>query len=106
YKQGDSCSITVLKSMNCMTIQTRNGYPEVVLMATCDATNFYKTADRLRQVLGIAFSNKETHAQDIEWHFQFAGITILLLYNLQTGISLSPAAGSNTTPEEMAAFKN
>ena len=88
-----------------MVLQTANGYPEAVLMAACNVTLFHKTADWLRQRIGITFSNKTEHAENITWQFQFAGTLMSLRYISAAGISLCPAALAQATGEERAAFK-
>ena len=88
-----------------MIIQTKNGYPEVVLMADCHVSLFHKTAEWLRLKMSVNFTDKKEEAEQISWNFQFASATMLLQYHQQNGISVCPASLRNSTQEEMAAFK-
>jgi hypothetical protein len=88
-----------------MIIQTKNGYPEVVLMADCHVTLFHKTAEWLRLKMSVNFTNKQEEAEQISWKFQFASVTLLLQYDQQSGISVCPASLHQSTQEEMAGFK-
>ncbi|OQP67852.1 hypothetical protein [Niastella populi] len=88
-----------------MVLQTAKGYAEVQLLGACDVALFYKTADWLRQKMGITFTNKAEYAGSIDWQFQFAGAALLLRYLLPTGIFLCPAAGAQATDQEKAGFK-
>ncbi|THU40571.1 hypothetical protein FAM09_00200 [Niastella caeni] len=86
-------------------MQTKNGYPEVVLAAPCESSFFYTTADWLRHEIGISFCNKEKQQNSIYWKFYFGTGIIVLKYDPSTGISLCPAQFANATIEEKAAFK-
>lgn len=88
-----------------MIIQTKNGYPEMVLMADCHVSLFHKTAEWLRMKMSVTFMNKHEKAEQISWKFQFASVTLLLQYDQQTGISVCPASLNNSTLEEISAFK-
>jgi hypothetical protein len=86
-------------------MQTKNGYPEVVLAAQCESSYFYTTADWLRHEIGISFCNKEKQDNMIYWQFCFGAGTAVLKYDPSTGISLCPAQFGNASKEEKAAFK-
>ena len=88
-----------------MIIQTKNGYPEMVLMGGCHVSLFHKTAEWLRLKMSVNFTNKKEEAEQIVWNFQFASVTLLLQYHQRTGISVCPASMKEATLEEMAAFK-
>jgi len=89
-----------------MILQTKNGYPEVVLSLQCDTSNFYTTADWLRHEIGISFCHKEKKQDDIIcWQFYFGRANAMLKYDPLSGISLCPAEMNQATFEEKAAFK-
>ena len=87
-----------------MVLQTKNGYPEVVLASTCESSFFYTTADWLRHEIGISFCNKERQQNMICWQFLFGAGIAVLKYDPLTGISLCPAEFGNASSEEKAAF--
>lgn len=88
-----------------MILQTKNGYPEVVLAAQCETSYFYTTADWLRHEIGISFCHKERQQNMIYWQFCFGAGIAVLKYDPSTGISLCPAEFANATIEEKAAFR-
>ena len=88
-----------------MTLQTKNGYPEVVLTPQCESATFYTTADWLRHEIGISFCNKEKQDNMIYWQFYFGTGIAVLKYDPSTGISVCPAGFGKATIEEKAAFK-
>lgn len=88
-----------------MILQTKNGYPEVVLASKCETSCFYSTADWLRHEIGISFCNKEKQQNMIYWQFCFGAGIIVLKYDPSSGISLCPAEFANATIEENVAFK-
>lgn len=88
-----------------MTLQTKNGYPEVVLSPKCESSFFYTTADWLRHEIGISFCNKVKHNNLIFWQFRFGTGVVVLKYDPSYGISLCPADLANATDEERMAFK-
>jgi hypothetical protein len=88
-----------------MTLQTKNGYPEVVLTSQCETSFFYTTADWLRHEIGISFCNKEKQHEMIYWQFCFGEGIAVLKYDPSLGISLCPAGFGRATIEEKAAFK-
>lgn len=88
-----------------MVLQTAKGYPEAVLMGACDSVLFHKTAEWLRQKIGITFTDKKEYASTITWQFDFAGALILLKYIPTTGISICPSALTQATDEDRGAFK-
>ena len=88
-----------------MRLQTKNGYPEVVLSAQCDSSCFYSTADWLRHEIGISFCNKVRFNNLIFWQFQFGTGVAVLKYDPTSGISLCPADLADATEEEKMAFK-
>ena len=88
-----------------MILQTKNGYPEVVLAPQCESSTFYTTADWLRHEIGISFCNKEKDENKIYWQFYFGTGIAVLKYDPATGISVCPAGFAKATFEEKAAFK-
>lgn len=88
-----------------MLLQTKNGYPEVVLIPQCESSCFYSTADWLRHEIGISFCNKIKNDSTIAWHFCFGVGMAVLKYDPDEGISLCPAGFGKATIEERAAFK-
>jgi hypothetical protein len=88
-----------------MIMQTKNGYPEVVLSSKCEAAFFYRTADWLRHEIGISFCNKVQHDNSIAWQFCFGTSIAVLKYDPVCGISLCPAQLAGASAEERAAFK-
>jgi hypothetical protein len=88
-----------------MILQTKNGYPEVILTLQCESAIFYTTADWLRHEIGISFCNKEKQDNMIYWQFYFGTGIAVLKYDPSSGISVCPAGFGNTTLEEKAAFK-
>lgn len=88
-----------------MVLQTAKGYPEVQLLGACDVVLFHKTADWLRQKIGITFTSKTEYGVNITWQFEFAGASLLLRYIQTAGISLCPAALAQATDEDRGAFK-
>lgn len=88
-----------------MILQTKNGYPEVVLTAQCDTSSFYSTADWLRHEIGISFCNKEKQNDYIYWQFCFGAGIAVLKYDPSSGISLCPAGFGKASTEEKVAFK-
>lgn len=88
-----------------MILQTKNGYPEVVLSSQCETSNFYSTADWLRHEIGISFCNKEKQDNIIYWQFCFGTAIAVLKYDPSTGITLCPAEMAEASLEEKAAFK-
>ena len=88
-----------------MILQTKNGYPEVVLSSKCETSFFYSTADWLRHEIGISFCNKEKQDDVIRWQFYFGTAIAMLTYDPSTGISVCPAEMAKATVEEKAAFK-
>ena len=88
-----------------MILQTKSGYPEVVLASQCETSFFYTTADWFRHEIGISFCNKERQQNMICWQFCFGAGIAVLKYDPSTGISLCPAEFGNATWEEKAAFK-
>jgi len=88
-----------------MILQTKNGYPEVVLAPQCESTTFYITADWLRREIGISFCNKVKQDNIICWQFYFGTGIAVLKYDPSTGISVCPAGYGKATFEEKAAFK-
>ena len=89
-----------------MRLQTKNGYPEVVLTSKCETSFFYTTADWLRHEIGISFSHKEKKQDDIIcWQFYFGRSNAMLKYDPISGIVLCPAEMTQASWEEKAAFK-
>ena len=88
-----------------MMLQTKNGYPEVVLSPQCETSTFYTTADWLRHEIAISFCNKEKQDNMIYWQFYFGCGIAVLKYDPSTGISVCPAMFAKATIEEKAAFK-
>jgi len=88
-----------------MRLQTKNGYPEVVLTSKCETSFFYTTADWLRHEIGISFCNKEKQNEMIYWQFCFGEGIAVLKYDPSLGISLCPAEFGKATTEQKAAFK-
>ena len=88
-----------------MILQTKNGYPEVVLAPQCESSTFYSTADWLRHEIGISFCNKEKQDNTICWQFYFGAGIAVVRYDPSTGISVCPAGFGKATIEEKAAFK-
>jgi hypothetical protein len=88
-----------------MILQTKNGYPEVVLASQCETSFFYSTADWLRHEIGISFCNKEKQDNMICWQFCFGAAIAVLKYDPSSGISLCPAGMAKATSEDKAAFK-
>jgi len=88
-----------------MILQTKNGYPEVVLSSKCDTSIFYTTADWLRHEIGISFCNKERQENIICWQFYFGCASAMLKYDPLSGISLCPVEMAKASIEEKAAFK-
>jgi hypothetical protein len=88
-----------------MILQTKNGYPEVVLSSPCETSYFYTTADWLRHEIGISFCYKEKQENIICWQFYFGTAIAMLKYDPSTGISVCPAEMAKASMEEKAAFK-
>jgi hypothetical protein len=88
-----------------MILQTKNGYPEVVLSSQCETSYFYTTADWLRHEIGISFCFKEKQDNLIFWQFCFGSAIAMLKYDPSTGISVCPAEMTKASMEEKAAFK-
>ena len=88
-----------------MIVQTKNGYPEVVLASKCETSFFYSTADWLRHEIGISFCNKENQENTIRWQFYFGAAVAMLKYDPSSGISLCPAELNLASLEQKAAFK-
>ena len=89
-----------------MRLQTKNGYPEVVLTSKCETSFFYTTADWLRHEIGISFCHKEKMQDDIIcWQFYFGTASAMLKYDPLSGIVLCPAEMTHASWEEKAAFK-
>ncbi|OQP60204.1 hypothetical protein A3860_34575 [Niastella vici] len=88
-----------------MILQTVNGYCEAVLMGVCDAALFHKTTEWLCEKIGITFKSKIEQAGSLVWQFQFEGAMMVLRYDPEAGIFICPAAFSQATGDDQAAFK-
>lgn len=88
-----------------MILQTKNGYPEVVLTPPCESSFFYTTADWLRHEMGISFCNKSKDDTTISWQFCFGTGMLVLKYDPSSGISLCPFGFGKAGMEERTAFK-
>ena len=88
-----------------MMLQSKNGYPEVVLSSKCGSEVFYTTADWLRHEMGISYCNKENADNKIFWQFHFGTGIAVLKYDPSCGVSLCPAHLGKATLEDEATFK-
>jgi hypothetical protein len=88
-----------------MVLQMTNGYLEAVVLANCDVTLFYRTADWLQTKMDVEFSSKTAIGKSVAWRFEFHKSLLVLRYDALHGIYVSPAAFELATNSDIKAFK-
>jgi len=88
-----------------MILQNTNGYPEVLLMGTCNISVFEATAQWLKSKIEIVFNKEVCLNGTITWEFVWSGMLIALHYDPMIGINLIPVSLKNATDEERAKFE-
>jgi hypothetical protein len=88
-----------------MVLETKKGYPELILMEARSVDIFYVTADWLTKKFDIAYTQKSSQEKNISWNFEHSNALMLLSYDSVTGIILCPAACAKATETDKAAFQ-
>lgn len=88
-----------------MNVQDINGYPELVLISSCNTDLFFMTAQWLQSKLKIRFYNKVNKNHIIVWNFEFAGATLSLKHDENSTLSIHPHKCTSCTVTDKAAIR-
>jgi hypothetical protein len=89
-----------------MVLETKNGYPEIILVGQCNMAVFPAMANWLKQKLGITFEIQTELEGQIQWKFTYNYTAVVLRYDHENGIALFPAKYHQATEDDRAAFDN
>lgn len=90
---------------NGMVLKNENGYPELIVMAACDIAIYHATSNWLREKLNLDFHSKNTDNDKSFSEFTFAETEMVLSYDRNSGIVISPKAKVTASAKERAAFE-
>ena len=80
-----------------MKIHNDQGWTEAIIDEKSDTDFFYKTANILKSVFTITFTNKLTDLDSIYWDFTYKGAELVLHFNTFVGTVIFPKALKNST---------
>jgi Protein of unknown function (DUF3630). len=73
-----------------LTLRTDFGCTEAIIDDDCGLKRFYEVANILSDQLAIRFTEKQDDFDTLTWNFLYKGLSLILHYNIYTGISIYP----------------